>query len=647
MKIKFFVIGLLILVLYSANTILSLKIDKGVQAGFHSKAELDYFRGNQTHEPIQPGEYFLLSRHCKACHGFDTLGVGNITPDGQDVNLYDDWRGTMMALSAVDPLWRAKVSHEILVNPAHSTELQTKCTSCHAPMGHYTAMFHGQTTYTIQDLENDSLGLDGVSCVGCHTIGTQGLGASFSGNIPFDTTHKEFGPFQNPVIGPMQLYIGLIPTYSPHVSQGKFCSPCHTLVTNSVDLSGNFTGTKYIEQATYHEWVNSGYSADNVVCQSCHMPQTKDSIVIANGLLNLAPRFPFNKHKFGGGNAFMTKLMKANKAALGIHVPDKSFDSALAATMNLLQHQTASVKVFVDSLTADTAYIKVRIINKAGHKFPSGYPARRAVLRMLVTNSNQDTIFKSGFFDSNYEVTGIDATYEPHYQVIRNQNQAQIYEMVMGDVNGNRTTVLERAYVTLKDNRLVPEGFHANSSVYDTVKIVGVGNDPDFNLWADQTDGSGRDFVYYHVPVAGLNGSLNINAALFYQSVPPRWVEEMFALNSVPINSFKAMYNAADRLPVLISSDQISLDGLSIEAIAESTAVTIYPNPTVDGIVNISSGNGLQIRSLKILDSTGKEIYSALKINDKISVELPQTKGVYIAVIETENVRVVRKMLRL
>ena len=38
----------------------------------------------------------------------------------------------MMANSARDPFWRAKVSHEILVNPAHSVGLQDKCTSCHA-----------------------------------------------------------------------------------------------------------------------------------------------------------------------------------------------------------------------------------------------------------------------------------------------------------------------------------------------------------------------------------------------------------------------------------------------------------------------------------------------------------------------------------
>jgi hypothetical protein len=48
---------------------------------------------------------------------------------------------------------------------------------------------------------------------------------------------------------------------------------------------------------------------------------------------------------------------------------------------------------------------------------------------------------------------------EPHYQIINRPDQAQIYEMVMGDVNGQFTTVLMRGYAPLKDNRLPPIGF--------------------------------------------------------------------------------------------------------------------------------------------------------------------------------------------
>src|SRR5689334_22078717 len=110
---------------------------------FHTPEELEALK---MMTPIGPGKYFHPSTSCRGCHGFDTLYAANIDENGNDVNLFDHWESTMLAFSAKDPLWRAKVSHEITVNPAHALELQTKCTSCHPPMGHYTAIYHGATS---------------------------------------------------------------------------------------------------------------------------------------------------------------------------------------------------------------------------------------------------------------------------------------------------------------------------------------------------------------------------------------------------------------------------------------------------------------------------------------------------------------------
>ena len=177
--------------------------DTAPKQRFHSAAEMEAMRAQRA--PIDTGEYFLGSVRCQGCHGYDTLGIGNVDGNGNDINLYDDWASTMMANSAKDPLWRAKVSHEILVNPGHAAELQDKCTSCHAPMGNYSSKFKGHTHYGLAELYNDTLGLNGVACGACHQIGTNNLGYTFSGNIPYDTSHVEYGPFPNPVIGPMQL----------------------------------------------------------------------------------------------------------------------------------------------------------------------------------------------------------------------------------------------------------------------------------------------------------------------------------------------------------------------------------------------------------------------------------------------------------
>src|SRR6185295_3077182 len=123
---------LLVLTLVAALVFSFASLQKNEAHPFHTPLEKDFFQHHFPGflpGPIDSDQYFLGSINCKGCHGFDTLHQANIDANGVDINLYDDWESSMMANSAKDPFWRAKVSHEILVNPAHSTELQTNCTS--------------------------------------------------------------------------------------------------------------------------------------------------------------------------------------------------------------------------------------------------------------------------------------------------------------------------------------------------------------------------------------------------------------------------------------------------------------------------------------------------------------------------------------
>jgi hypothetical protein len=604
----------------------------------HTPEEIALFQ-KQIMPPLDSGEYFHPPVECQGCHGFDSLGLANIDANGQDVNLYDDWQGSMMAFSAIDPLWKAKVSHEIQVNPGHSNELQTLCTSCHAPMGHYTAKYHGQPYYTLNDLTNDTVGLAGVACMGCHSIGTIGLGSLFTGNIPYDTNHVAYGPFDNPMTGPMQLYVGLTPLKSDHVSEGRMCSGCHTLISETVDLSGNPTGTVFVEQATYHEWVNSSYPASEITCQSCHMPEILDPIKIANGYTALPGRTPFNLHSFEGANSFMVNLIKTNKNSLGVNVPDAIFDSSLVAINKQLTKNSVNVTLQLDSITSDTAYISTTILNKAGHKFPSGYPSRRAVLQMVLIKPNGDTLFSSGTFNSAMEVVGINNTYEPHYNIINDPGQAQIYELVMGDVNGDKTTVLERAYTPLKDNRIPPLGFSTTHSVYDTCTIAGDAlTDTDFN-YINSVEGSGTDVVHYHIPLNNYTGSFNVSASLYYQTLPPSFLTEMLNYQSAEIDSFFAYYNNADKSVILTGNDTLQniVVPVGISQIDKLASFSAYPTYTISGIVHLSGlPNG--ISELKIYGQDGRLIkYYDINAKYLISeIMLPSTSGIYYISLKHE-----------
>ena len=91
-----------------------------------------------------------------------------------------------------------------------------------------------------------------------------------------------------------------LPTYSTHTDQSRMCSSCHTLITETADLNGNLTGGEFIEQATYREYLNSSFPSNNIKCQTCHMPQLSDPVVIANGFIAFATKISFNQHVFAG-----------------------------------------------------------------------------------------------------------------------------------------------------------------------------------------------------------------------------------------------------------------------------------------------------------------------------------------------------------
>ena len=637
-----------IAVITSVILLLSFVSGDNVKPYQHTPEELAFFSSQQAQTPLVPGEWFLTSASCRGCHGHDSLGQSNIDEDGNDVNLVSHWESSMMALSAKDPLWRAKVSQEILVNPGHAGPLQDKCTSCHAPTGRYNHFYRGLGDFLMTDLVNDTLGLDGVNCAGCHTI-SPSVGSTFSGEIPYDTTRTIYGPFMAPFFGPMQLYEGYTPVYSAHMDESRLCSSCHTLITETADLSGNLTGQQFVEQATYHEYQNSSFPANNIKCQTCHMPQLASPVVIANGFISLTPRTPFNQHVFAGANHFMLELIKNNKAALGVDVADARFDSTLDATSANLRLNSINLNLLFDSAMSDTGYFRVKIENKVGHKFPSGYPSRRVVVQFIVTDNANDTIFESGLFDPTFRVIGETATFESHHEMINQSNVPQIYEIVMGDVNGDYTSVLERAAIVLKDNRLPPIGFTNSHSTYDTCVISADANaDADFNK-LNTLEGTGIDYTHFHVPLGSFSGDLKVTTRVFYQTVPPKFVEEMFAMSSPEIDTFRTMFNNADQSPFLVATDSMNLTITEIKQQTLQNSVKVYPSISTTGEFTLLTNGDIKIEKVEIFDANGKNVEIQNQNEDlvkRIIVISGKSGNYYIRIVTSKGVTV-KKVLKL
>lgn len=585
--------------------------------------------------------FFRGSGLCEGCHGYDPNEIASLDGEGNDINPTDQWRATMMANSARDPFWRAKVSHETAVNPANTVELEDKCTSCHAPLGHYGARFdEGATHFSMEELLADSLALDGVSCNACHAQSDVNIGDLFSGILNFseDTIYGPYGDIGDPVIfsQPMFQFVGFQPEFGAHVEKSELCAGCHTLITNTADLEGNLTGGTFVEQATYHEWENSIYSEEgdnNKECQSCHFPRIDDPVVISSNYAFLEPRTPYGQHYMVGGNTFMLELMKNRINELGIPATEEDFDAVIQRTMDQLTQETLELEMTELGADNDTASYELKLTNLSGHKFPSGYPSRRAFIEFLVEADNGDTLFHSGNIQNDYEVTGQDPNYEPHYGTIMAEDQVQIYEMVMGDVNSDVTTVLERADHPIKDNRLTPKGFSTSHAVYDTTLIAGLALlDLDFNHEMG-IEGSGTDRITYKAPMNGYEGDINVTARVHYQSVPPKWNEEMFMFTTPEIESFREMYNAEGADPVLIEEASLTTFVQSTTEIDNDNFIYLYPNP-------VSQGESLRIESNKIISTV--EIYSIdgqlvhySSENDTRSTQIQEhfAKGAYLILI--------------
>lgn len=576
----------------------------------YGKDDAEWTRWRMGELCTEEGVYFTGSGNCVNCHAPDPNGHALVDENGATVSPVSDWQATLMANSARDPFWQAKVDHEGLVNPTHRESIENLCTACHAPQGYHEAHMTGSAGpngYTLEDLLDDELGLDGVGCTACHGIDNDNLASRHNGDLPINEENVAWGGFENPWDGLMSGQTGFIPAYGEHMRTSEVCASCHSLYTHTQDLEGEETGEVFFEQTTYLEWVNSAFNAENVQCQTCHMPLVEGGAIAATQPNWLFPQ-RFGKHHLVGGNAFMLKLMRDNAVQLSLSASPTQFDSTIARTVASLQRETARLEVQqLASETGEWAFA-VEVENLAGHKFPSGYPARVAYLEFVLTDGQSDTLFHSGRWSEDGGIAGRDDEWEPHWNEITSEDQVQIYELVMGDVSGANTQVLERADIILKDNRLVPRGFSTLHPVYDTVQVGPMAAlDLDFNRRNDE-EGSGTDRLIYRVQADPSVSNVEAIVTLHYQAVPAKWVSALFEYSdqSDRIAAFESMYNAADRTPVVVASKAAKgWPGFDPEA----SDWRVAPNPVAagDALRLIPAGTEQPVE-IRLIDMRGRVI---------------------------------------
>jgi len=486
---------------------------------------------------------FLSSHDCLACHN------GLTSASGEDVSIGTAWRASMMANSSRDPYWQAAVRREMVDHPAASDHIEDECSICHMPMATTLARAAGGTGEIFAHLpvrsgttEQDRLAADGVSCTLCHQIGPNRLGTPESFTGGFDVTPSApgervmFGPFEVDAgrTTLMRSATGVRPGEGAHLTQSEVCATCHTLFTKALDSFGRVVG-ELPEQVPYLEWRHSAFRTERS-CQSCHMPIVADQAPASSVLGQ--PR-QIARHGFIGGNFLMLRMLNRYRAELGVEALPAELEAAARATIGQLQSTTASVGVTNVVRDEGTLRFDVTVENLTGHKFPTGYPSRRAWLH--VTVRGESIVFESGAVRPDGSIQGndhdADATrFEPHYEEIREASEVQVYEAVMTDAGGKVTTGLLSGMAFVKDNRLLPRGFDKASATPAIAVRGAAAGDADFR--------AGGDRVRYVVNLEGRQGPLTVDAELRFQPISFRWAANLRRYEAAETRRFVSYYDS-------------------------------------------------------------------------------------------------------
>jgi hypothetical protein len=181
----------------------------------------------------------------------------------------------------------------------------------------------------------------------------------------------------------------------------------------------------------------------------------------------------------------------------------------------------------------------VDVRNLTGHKFPTGYPSRRAWLHVTV-RSGTTVVFESGAVEGTGAIRGNDGDgdsrrYEPHYEQITQADQVQIYEPILGDRSGTPTTGLLTATQYLKDNRLLPRGFEKSTAPAEIAVHGAASGDADFSASGDR--------VRFAVDVSG-EAPYTVEVELRYQSIGFRWAHNLEGYDAPEPRRFVSYYRS-------------------------------------------------------------------------------------------------------
>jgi hypothetical protein len=439
----------------------------------------------------------------------------------------------------------------------------------------------------------------------------RGFARTFTGSFLIGPPDELIGPFEDPRTRPMENAFAIKPVHAASVRSSEVCGSCHTVhlpvMANGKIIGHTYEQTTYPEWAfsayrtgdTPQGALPSGAGPLAESCQGCHMPSKDASgkpyrskiagiqehsnfpeteYALGGKELDLPVREGFARHTLVGLNVFFVKMAQQFPDVLGIRTQDpmlvsKGLDPLLFTEQAMLdQASQATARIAMSKVESREGKLTatVRIDSKVGHKLPSGVGFRRTFVEFSVLDGNGNVLWASGrtngagviVDESGKPVAGElwwkddcsarlhpdELVFQPHFEMVRRQDQAQIYqELVTAPVGKNpecglhvkARPPLTTSFLSIcgraKDNRILPQGFlslaertaialslGANADLAEDVEPYGVGEDPDYRE-------GGGDSLVYEVDLAGMAGTpAAVQATLYYQATPPFYLQDRF-----------------------------------------------------------------------------------------------------------------------
>lgn len=553
---------------------------------------------------------FVSADQCMSCHAGDSSPFGpnmffpNLQPDGVDVSPFGEAIWSMMGLAGRDPIFHAQLESERAIHSANGQitpeQIQNLCFTCHGVMGERQLKLDHPEANFLQSMTEDpnneygKLGREGISCALCHQIqdySNQPLTSVQTGNFPLeprtDGRLTINGPYDSVATLPMEKALNAHPRGNSFVQSSVLCSSCHTVFLPVLDDQNNIVDNRY-EQTTFLEWANSSFRDDGPTprsCQSCHMPdnyfgQLLNTFKIANvqdqtypftsnlspiADITVQPRTFFRRHVLLGINQYALEMFQHFPSILGISKVNfmsgttDGLTRAIENAQDLTVNQSATVQILSTQRAGNVLTSVVKVTNLTGHRFPSGVGFRRAFLAFEVKDGSGNVVWLSGrtdgvgvLLDSNGQELPTEFhqgdTFQPHYTTITTQDQVQIYEEVVKDLAGHVTTSFLSRANDVKDNRLMPLGWTFNGPpgfapafAEATAPVGGAASDPNF------IDGTGSDTLTYQATLpGGAVGPFTVRAELYYQAIPPYYLQDRFTQSQGPAT--KRLYHISAKL---------------------------------------------------------------------------------------------------